>query len=353
MSASFRAVGWNRTKLVYDAVLLASVALYLLAYMRLAQRLRPAELLLDEGSLAIRAYGSCAFLLLTVALAIGPLARLDSRFLPLLYNRRHLGVITCVVAGAHFWAVIDWYLAFSPLNPWVALLVTDASLDPRAVPFAPLGLIAFVILLALAATSHDFWLSFLGPALWKALHMSIYAAYALVVAHVAFGALQDARSLALPLLVGGSAALLVGLHLAAAWSERRRARDAAVPVAPDGWVRVGPVERIAEGRGVAVALPDGGLAAVFRSGDTVSAVSNRCAHQAGPLAEGRVRDGKIICPWHGYEYCLRNGRAPAPFTERIPTFRLRLNGGAVELDPTPLAPGTDVEPLRIAMERSR
>src|SRR2546428_6173232 len=42
----------------------------------------------------IRAAGSAAFLLLHVVLCIGPLCRLDSRFLPLLYNRRHLGVVT-------------------------------------------------------------------------------------------------------------------------------------------------------------------------------------------------------------------------------------------------------------------
>ncbi len=345
MSATFRVVGWNRTKLVYDGVLLAAVTLYLVGYMRVAQWLRPAETLLDEGSLAIRAYGSCAFLLLTTALAIGPLTRLDARFLPLLYNRRHLGVITCAVAAAHFYAVIDWYLAFSPLNPWVALLFTDASLDPRAIPFVPLGLLAFVILMLLAATSHDFWLSFLGPALWKSLHLTIYAAYVLVVAHVAFGALQDARTLALPLLVCGSAAVLVGLHLAAAWAERKRSRPTYPNADSSGWIKVGPASTIADGHGRSVILPDGNVAAVFRSGDTLSAVSNRCAHQSGPLSEGRIRDGRIICPWHGYEYCLRNGRAPAPFTERIATFRLKLADGDVYLDPGALPPGTDVEPL--------
>ncbi len=353
MSASFRVVGWNRTKIAYDVVLLAAVTFYLLAYMRVAQWLRPAQTLLDESSLAIRAYGSCAFLLLTVALAIGPLVRLDPRFLPLLYNRRHLGVVTSAVAAAHLYAVINWYMAFSPLNPWVALIISDASLDPSAIPYVPLGLIAFVILMVLAATSHDFWLSFLGPALWKSIHRAVYAAYVLAVAHVAFGALQDARTLALPLLIFGSASVLVALHGAAAWTERKRADAIRRDSDPLGWIRVGSASSIADGRGIAISLPDGGVAAVFRSGKTLSAVSNRCAHQAGPLAEGRIRDGKIICPWHGYEYCLRNGRAPAPFTERIPTFRLTLREGDVFLDPTPLPPGTDVEPLKSPLGAGR
>ena len=38
---------------------------------------------------------------------------------------------------------------------------------------------ALAILVLLAATSHDFWLSFLTPPIWKSIHMAIYGAYAL------------------------------------------------------------------------------------------------------------------------------------------------------------------------------
>ena len=51
--------------------------------------------------LAIRALGACAIVLLHVILCIGPLARLNPRFLLILYNRRHLGVMTFFVALAH------------------------------------------------------------------------------------------------------------------------------------------------------------------------------------------------------------------------------------------------------------
>jgi hypothetical protein len=51
--------------------------------------------------LLIRALGTCAFLLLHLVLCIGPLARFDRRFLPLLYNRRHLGVATFLVGLFH------------------------------------------------------------------------------------------------------------------------------------------------------------------------------------------------------------------------------------------------------------
>ena len=98
MSVKHVPVSWTPAKRVYDAVLLLAVAGYILVYLRVAPMFHAGDQPLDGQSLAIKAWGSCAFLLLTLALAIGPLARLDRRFLPLLYNRRHLGVVTFLVA---------------------------------------------------------------------------------------------------------------------------------------------------------------------------------------------------------------------------------------------------------------
>src|ERR1700692_411875 len=119
--------------------------------------------------------------MLTTTLAIGPLARLDSRFLPLLYNRRHFGVLTCAVAGGHVAAVLGWYFNYSATPIIAGLLGADTSYGQlHGFPFIPFGIAAFVILLGLAAPSHDFWLAFLTPPVWKALHRLIYAAYMLV-----------------------------------------------------------------------------------------------------------------------------------------------------------------------------
>ena len=56
----------------------------------------------------------------------------------------------------------------------------------------------------LAATSHDFWLAFLTPRVWKALHMALYLAYGVLVMHVALGVMQEDRRIFIPLLLGGS-----------------------------------------------------------------------------------------------------------------------------------------------------
>lgn len=343
MSVAYRPVNWNRNKYIYDAVALALAAGFVLAFLAFAQKIGPGETRLDDAALHMRAYGACAFLMLSAVLCIGPLARIDPRFLPLLYNRRHFGVIICAMALAHAQSVIGWYFAFSPANPFVALLSSNTAFHRfQGFPFEILGLFALLVLLVMAATSHDFWLSFLTPPVWKALHMAVYPAYAAVVAHVALGPLQGPGQAALAGVVATGAALVCGLHLYAAWLP-----EPAAPLAIEGWVRAGAAASIAEGRARVVPLPGGASAAIFRHEGRLSAVSNVCAHQNGPLGEGRVVDGCITCPWHGYQYRLDDGCSPPPFTEKIATYRIKLAGGEVWLDPRALPPGTPVEPLRL------
>lgn len=348
MSANYKPVIWNRSKQVYDAILLAGVIGYILIYTRLGPFLQPAIPPLDEQTLAMQAFGSCAFILLTLVLSIGPLARLDPRFLPLLYNRRHFGVLTCAVAAAHGAKVLGWYFAFSSIPPTLAVLAADTSYGQlHGFPFIPFGIAAFVILLVLAATSHDFWLAFLTPPVWKALHMTVYLAYALIILHVALGYLQATANPIFAIVVTLSCGSLVGLHLAAGLRERTRDFARPDPAAQAPWVVVATVDAIAEGRAIVVSLNDAERVAIFRHAGRLSAVTNLCAHQNGPLGEGRIVDGCITCPWHGYQYRFEDGCAPAPYKERLATYRLLLDGRRVLLDPHPNPPGTSVEPIPI------
>src|SRR5471032_1051859 len=126
MSVGFRAVQWNRDKLVYDGILLAAVALYIAGFSAIHWQLHPPKNLPDAIDIWIRTFGSCAFLMLTAILSIGPLARLDRRFLPLLYNRRHLGVLTFLVALSHAVLVLDWYHGHGVIDPLLSLLTGNS-----------------------------------------------------------------------------------------------------------------------------------------------------------------------------------------------------------------------------------
>ena len=349
MSARYVPVGWNRSKIVYDAILLAAVVLYLLLYLRIGPALERVTRPIDDQTLAMHAWGSCAFLLLSAVLAIGPLCRLDPRFLPLLYNRRHFGVLTCNVAAGHAAAVLGWYFAYSSIPPIEAMLGADTSFGQlHGFPFIPFGVAGFVILCALAFTSHDFWLAFLTPPVWKALHMAIYFAYACIVLHIALGPLQSAVNPLLGMVVMASVTVLAALHVAAGLRERRH--DRAHANRSDGdWIEAAEVASIAEGCAIVVHLANAEPVAIFRNEDKLSAVSNLCAHQNGPLGEGRVVGGCITCPWHGFQYRLEDGCAPPPYTEKLATYNLRLSGTTVLLDPRANPPGTFVAPLAIPL----
>ena len=341
MSVGYRAVGWNAAKRRYDLVVALVVLSYLGAFVGVGAAADPSA---TAETLLLRALGSGALLSLHLVLAIGPLARLDRRFLPLLYNRRHLGVTTFLLALAHGGLALVQFHALGDTDPLVSLL--SAGAGHGWVPFQPLGLAALAILFVMAATSHDFWLASLGAPAWKALHMGVYVAYVLVVGHVALGTLQAEED---PLLAGalGAGALLVGgLHVVA--GRRERALDAEHAGARDaeGFVDAGDAHAIADGRARIVTL-GGERVAVFRHGARLSAVSNVCRHQAGPLGEGRILDGCITCPWHGYQYRPEDGASPPPFTERVATYRVRVAAGRVLVHPQALAPGTYVEPARL------
>lgn len=316
------------------------MVVYILVFLHLgtpaAEFTRP----VNGAILRMRAFGSCAFLMLTMILCIGPLARLDKRVLPVLYNRRHFGVLTAAVAFTHAAYVLGWYFSFAPQPQPEALLSANTSFGQiLGFPIEALGIAALLILAVLAATSHDFWLAFLSAPVWKSLHLLIYPAYVFVVAHVALGYFQDARNPAFGLIFAGGALAVAGLHLAAWVKDRRFAPSSAA------WVKACAPGDIADKRAVIVTFTKDNRAAIFRSGNSFSAVSNTCAHQGGPLGEGKIVYGCVTCPWHGFSYKARNGRSPAPFTEMIPTYNMKLEDGMLYVDPDANQPGTDVEPI--------
>src|ERR1039457_5600040 len=95
MGVEYTSVQWNRQKKFYDFMLAGGVAAFLVVFAALTKILFP---LITDEILIIRTFGTAAFALLHIILCIGPLCRLNPKFLPLLYNRRHAGVTLFVVA---------------------------------------------------------------------------------------------------------------------------------------------------------------------------------------------------------------------------------------------------------------
>ena len=160
--------------------------------------------------------------------------------------------------------------------------------------------------------------------------------------------LQAETSPVLASVLGAGVVWVVALHAVAALKGRGLDRKLRTVVEKDadGFVDVCGVDDIEENRARIVTL-GGERIAVFRYDDKISVISNACQHQNGPLGEGRIIDGCVTCPWHGYQYEPDTGASPPPFTERVPTFLVKVVNGRVYVDPKPNAPGTRVEPARI------
>lgn len=350
MSVAYKAVQWNRQKFVYDLILLTTVVFYLFFFEGISLHFSSD---LDLKGIWIRAFGSAAFILLHVILSIGPLSRLSAKFLPILYNRRHMGVTMFILALLHARDALAWYHDFGNLEPIVSLFVSNTHYaDFIRFPFEALGGVALVILFLMAATSHDFWLTNLTAPVWKALHMGVYLAYGLLVGHVVLGALETNTHPLLTLAVGVGFVWIVGIHLITALREAKKdgaplfGQPAKSQIDEDGFVHVGSVQEVPENR-AKIAVIAGERVAIFKYEGKISAISNVCQHQNGPLGEGKIVDGCITCPWHGYQYLPDSGISPPPFTEKIPTFNVKLQGDQILVSAKPNLPGTPVVPAVI------
>ena len=281
--------------------MLAAAVAYILLYIKIAPGFQDVTKPTSGAILRAQAFGTCAFLMLTFILCIGPLARLDQRFLPLLYNRRHFGVIHLRhrVYARH--ACGQHLLLVQPAEQ--VRRGAGEQHELRPLPRLPVRNLRHLRALPASGTrGHEprFLAQVPDSAIWKAIHISVYVAYAAIVCHVALGSLQSKQSPLLAVVVGLSVVAVTGLHLVAGRIERQKDRNTAESAVgstdEEPWVVAGNVDSVPDGRGIVVPLEDGERVAVFRYGDKLSALANVCAHQNGPLGEGRIMDGCVDLP---------------------------------------------------------
>ncbi|MEM9326778.1 MAG: Rieske 2Fe-2S domain-containing protein [Bacteroidota bacterium] len=346
MSVSYTSILWNRQKKRYDMALMMMVLGFIALFFISHLLLHPTA---TFETILIRCFAWLALLLLHVILAIGPLSRFDRRFLIVLYNRRHLGVTMFLMAAIHGLFSMMNFHALSNMNPVRSVFLSNLRYDSLAhFPFQVLGFLALVILALMATSSHDFWLKNLGVRTWKALHMMVYLAYGLILMHVVLGGLQNEASPAIFGIVMIGFIGITSLHLMAGWKEWKS--DRLFEKNQDQFIVACDLSDLEEDRAKVIALSDERVA-IFKYDGKVSAISNACRHQGGPLGEGRIVDGCVTCPWHGYQYLPGNGQSPPPFTEKVETYHLKVEGTTLMIDPKPNEPGTPVAPLLVPDEK--
>ena len=67
-------------------------------------------------------------------------------------------------------------------------------------------------------------------------------------------------------------------------------------------------------------------------GGTYSAMDNVCLHRGGPLGQGTIEHGKVVCPWHGAAFDLARGNVTRPpAADGITTYEVRLDGEEIAI----------------------
>ena len=95
-------------------------------------------------------------------------------------------------------------------------------------------------------------------------------------------------------------------------------------------VPLGPVDAIPLGQGRTYVV-DGRAIAVFRQRDgQLFATQNACPHRGGPLADGIIGAGKVICPLHARQFDLKTG-ASGEGDYTVQTYPVRVEGGKIIL----------------------
>ncbi|MFI5286321.1 MAG: Rieske 2Fe-2S domain-containing protein [Candidatus Dormibacteria bacterium] len=219
-----------------------------------------------------------------------------------------------------------------PLGLWASVPVLDLIGDKRgAATLTAAGCIASG---ATAATGTADWsvtygrdrrLALVhGLANTVALGLQLGSLSARVRGRTARGRLLSAAGL----VVGAAAAYLGGdLVLDRALMVNHTAGLAG----PAEWTDVAGDADVSEGALTAVDV-EGRKVLLTRVGGTVCALENTCSHAGGPLNEGTVEDGAVICPWHGSRFRLSDGAVlggPATFPQ--PQLETRKVAGRVQI----------------------
>jgi len=95
--------------------------------------------------------------------------------------------------------------------------------------------------------------------------------------------------------------------------------------------RVASLDDIPNGGALAVDVGEKRIA-LFRHQEEVFALDETCPHRGGPLHDGHVDRGVVLCPWHQWQFDLRTGCSPVNPLSKVRVYPVRVEGTEVFLE---------------------
>ena len=244
-------------------------------------------------------------------------------------------VVRNLLSGTDLGHPLHPVLTDLPIGAWVMSALLDAAGGPAAEGAADLLVAAGVVAaVPTAAAGLNDWSDTVGPEtriglVHAALNTTALSLYLASLIARARGRRRGGKVLGLAglgVLTGGA---YLGGHLSfgmgvnvnrTGWEQRP---DQWTPVLSDTELADGTLRK-ADAGGVPVLL--------YRTDGTVYALDSTCTHMGGPLEEGTISDGCVICPWHGSTFRFADGtivRGPASTPE--PCYQTRIQNGRIEV----------------------
>ncbi len=98
------------------------------------------------------------------------------------------------------------------------------------------------------------------------------------------------------------------------------------------YVKVANADELQPGQAKAVQAGDQQVA-LFNVDGTCYAISDTCTHRGGPLSEGTLQGDVVTCPWHGAQFCVRDGQVQSPPADQgVTAYPVRTTDGAIEIE---------------------
>ena len=77
---------------------------------------------------------------------------------------------------------------------------------------------------------------------------------------------------------------------------------------------------------------EGALYAICNAGGELRALSGVCPHEGGPLGQGTVIQGMLVCPWHMWKFDSRSGACLVDDRIGVPVYDVKVEEGGILVD---------------------
>jgi len=97
------------------------------------------------------------------------------------------------------------------------------------------------------------------------------------------------------------------------------------------WIRLASTLELPPGSNRELVVEDR-IVAIFNVDGEFFALDGVCPHQGGPLGKGTLSGCIVTCPWHGWQFDVRNGQHQTSASLRHVSFPVKVEGDEIFVD---------------------